>query len=125
MKGKTFGETVFEWYDAQKQKLEEATKKHGELFFDIAEARLIEGLIRTKLGVAKIIGFNDGVNITTERGGDFNLKFKELVGCTILGKRKINFYLNDGKTLQIKGTERFNGVKYLHLYEFKKGEKDE
>ena len=34
---------------------------------------------------------------------------------TILGKKKMNFYVND-KTYQFFGDKRINMIKYLHLF---------
>ena len=80
--------------------------------------RIIYDKKRHDLGRAEIIASNYGVKIRLKNGELFDLKFEDLYGVTILGKRKINFYLPDGKTLQLKGSKRFNSVKYLHLYEF-------
>ena len=41
--------------------------------------------------------------------------FAELDALTLLGKNKLNLYCQDG-TLQIKGSKRFNALKYLNFY---------
>ena len=118
-------DTVREWYDEQAEKLKEKVALDGgELFSDSVEVRLIENFKRKKLGEGKIIGHNTGVDVCTVKGKAFDVKFSDIVGCTILGKRKINFYLDDSLTLQIKGSERFNGIKYLYLYQFYKEGQD-
>ena len=113
--------TVREWYDEQELKLKEkAADSSDVLFFDDVEVRLIENYKRKKLGDGKITASKTGVDVQTKKGKAFDVKFGEIAGCTVLGKRKINFYLDDGLTLQIKGSKRFSGLKYLHLYNFYK-----
>lgn len=41
--------------------------------------------------------------------------FSEVTAVSMLGKNKINFY-HDKKVYQLKGNERFNGLKYVHVY---------
>ncbi|MBE5754895.1 MAG: 1-acyl-sn-glycerol-3-phosphate acyltransferase [Clostridiales bacterium] len=118
--GQVLGGTVKEWFDAQRVLLKEYAAMYQEdLFADKKlKARIIYDKKRHDLGRAEIIASNYGVKIRLKNGELFDLKFEDLYGVTILGKRKINFYLPDGKTLQLKGSKRFNSVKYLHLYEF-------
>lgn len=121
------GKKVADLFNPQKTALKEyANTKQGELFSDRVEVRLIVNDKRTKHGQATVVAQADGVNVQTDGGYKFEVKFGEIVGATILGKRKINFYLKDEKTLQLKGTERFSAVKYLHLCEIaKEGEKND
>lgn len=42
-------------------------------------------------------------------------EFGETSAVTVLGKNKLNIY-HDGKIYQIKGSERFNALKYVHMY---------
>ena len=42
-------------------------------------------------------------------------KFDDILSIGIFGKNKMNFFLRD-KTYQVKADERFNPVKYMHLY---------
>ncbi len=46
--------------------------------------------------------------------GDISFKFDECHASTIVGKKKINFYIGD-KTYQFKGDTRFCGVKYMNI----------
>jgi len=119
--------TVRGWYNEQTIRLKEKVALDGgELFFDDVEVRLIENYKRKKLGDGRILANKDGVCVTTKKGKTFDVKFSDIDGCTILGKRKINFYLSDSVTLQIKGSLRFNGLKYLSLYQFyKEGQNNE
>lgn len=47
--------------------------------------------------------------------GDRVFNFDETDAVTILGKNKVNIYHQD-KVYQIKGTERFNGLKYVNVF---------
>lgn len=125
IKGETFGDKLSEWYTAQQKELVALTEKAKEneiLFFDDdVELRKISGRNREYLGSAKISATTSGIVIKNEKS-TYGLEFSELYGATVLGKRKINFYVDDKNTLQIKGSKRFNAIKYLHLYNLKKGE---
>ena len=127
LNGNILGNTVAEWFNAQPKALEEYAKStEGKLFADDVELRLIKGVNRKKLGNANIVGFRNGVDIQAENGEKYDLKFCDLAGCTVLGKRKINFYTADETTVQVKGSKRFNAIKYLNLYWLsKKGENNE
>ena len=123
MSGNLEWEKVKEWYNAQAEKLKEYAKNSGELYLDDIEVRFIENYQREKLGDGNIVGFNDKVLVKTNKGKAFEVDFSDIDGCTVLGKRKINFYLNGSTTLQVKGTERFNAIKYLQLYQIYKERK--
>ncbi len=47
--------------------------------------------------------------------GDRVFNFDETDAVTILGKNKVNIY-HDNKVYQIKGNERFNGLKYVNVF---------
>ncbi len=110
-----------EYLDLQREKLKEYLDiEDSVLFFDKkVKARLIYDKKRHKLGKVDIFGYKNGVEVDTKKERTF-YEFNSLYGATILGKRKINFYLDGNKTLQIKGSKRFNGIKYLHSYQFNK-----
>ncbi len=116
--------TVREWFDEQKQALfSEVKKAEADLFSDQKVlARTIVNFKRDKKQTASITANRDGVVVLTENGNRYDAKFSEIYGATILGKKKINFYLPNDIVLQIKGDERFCSVKYLHLYEAYKTE---
>ncbi len=117
---------VKEWFDEQRLALKEYAKnaKNDEvLFFDegLEARKIVNRRKRIKLGLANMQADKNGVTIRL-KDESIRLEFSQLVGATVLGKRKINFYLPDGNTLQLKGSERFNSVKYLHLFEFEKAD---
>lgn len=120
--GKCLGVNVKEWFDKQKQLLLEYSQtKEGVLFGDDGvKLRLIYDGKRHKLGKANMRAEKNGVEFSLKKDKTLNVDFESLYGSTVLGKRKINFYLSDGKTLQVKGSKRFNSIKYLHLYEIYK-----
>ncbi len=120
--GKTFGDTVYHWFTKQKDKLAtliQSAKDNEILFCDEVEVRKIEGNNRKKLGQMHLEGSKNQITLSAN-GKTNNYFFKSIMGATILGRRKINFYLNDNEILQLKGNKRFNSVKYLHLYEIYK-----
>lgn len=57
-----------------------------------------------------------GDRITAEMGGEvLNFHFDEVTAVVVLGKNKLNIY-HGGKLYQIKGSKRFNALKYVHFY---------
>ncbi len=116
--------TVKEWFDAQQYNLKlQCQQREGVLFCDKGlTAFSVKGKSKKKLGTVTLKGLKNGIIITDKSQADKEVLFSSLYGCAILGKRKINFYLDDKITLQIKGSKRFNAVKYLHLYEINKAD---
>lgn len=122
--GKLSPTNTGEYLSLQKEKLRALIDTNKDLLFfdEKIEARMIYDKKRHKLGDADIFGYGNGVKVKTKKE-EYFCDFSSLYGVTILGKRKINFYLGDDKTLQIKGSKRFNAVKYLHLFELSKEKK--
>ncbi len=48
-------------------------------------------------------------------GESLILPFDEVTAAAVLGRNKLNIY-QGGKIYQIKGSKRFNAIKYVHLY---------
>lgn len=48
-------------------------------------------------------------------GVDLVFPFDEASAVTVLGKNKANIY-HGGKIYQLKGSKRFNSLKYVHIY---------
>ena len=63
---------------------------------------------------ATLMIFADRFVVKTNGGEDI-YPFSEMIGATVLGKNKLNLYL-DGLTYQFKGDKHFNALKYLNLY---------
>ncbi len=47
--------------------------------------------------------------------GDKTFSFDEITAVTVLGRNKLNVY-HGGKIYQVKGSKRFNALKYVHIY---------
>ena len=43
------------------------------------------------------------------------LPFAEITAASVLGRNKLNIY-HDKKVYQLKGSKRFNAIKYVHMY---------
>jgi hypothetical protein len=57
-----------------------------------------------------------GDKIIIEADGEtYNFDFEQLNAVTVLGKNKLNIYVND-KIYQIKGGKRFNALKYVNIF---------
>ena len=57
-----------------------------------------------------------GASITLKMNGDeLGFSFADTAAITVLGKNKLNVYYGD-KIYQIKGSKRFNALKYVHMY---------
>lgn len=119
IRGELFGNTTSEWFTAQKVKLKEIFDRQPsdkKFFEDEAKIRFIRGRKRKSAGKAKIFATKERVEVSGKNVKK-TLEFAAVDGATVLGKRKINFYLEDGSIFQIKGSKRFNAIKYLHLYQ--------
>ena len=113
--------TVREWYDAQAVKLLEYAKTTDEeLFSDKVIARTIKNYKRDKESRANISATKKSVFVKTDDGKNYELSLNDIYGATVLGKRKINFYLDGDVVLQIEGDQTFSAIKYLYLYQFNK-----
>ena len=110
---------VKDWFDFQQTVLKERFDE--TVFTDVAKTRIIDGHKRKKLIDCTLTANKNSVTVSSNlTTNTFN--YEDLYGVTVLGKRKINYYLPDGTALQIKGDDRFNAIKYLNLYEFYKSE---
>ncbi len=118
-------QNVYGWFNEQKIKLSERVKK-GEVLF--SDDKIIKRVIYQnkwhKGGIVSIKADGKGIILQGEDGKTQAIGYEEIVGATVLGKRKINYYLKDDKTLQFEGNKRFCAIKYLHLLECVKEETD-
>ena len=116
-------DNVCEWFGAQQQALNVAK---SVCFNDNnVKLKLIYGKKWHGIGKGDITCDNERLVVNAYSGKKFDYALTEIDGATVLGKRKINFYLPDGNTLQVAGNKRFCGVKYLHLFEKAKEKKGE
>lgn len=124
-------EFVSDWYDYQcdlVNSLDLTSMTETPVFTD--EASVSEVIVyKNKVKLcknAKISLFGDRIEIS---GDAFTLsaRFDEISTITVLGKNKLNVY-HGGKIYQIKGSKRFNALKYVNFcYRYqniRKGEND-
>ena len=64
---------------------------------------------------AEITLYGDKIVINEARDNEINFPFDTVSAVTILGKNKLNIYY-DGEIYQIKGSKRFNALKYVHIF---------
>ena len=63
---------------------------------------------------AQISLYGDRIVIEAE-GETYKFDFEQLGAVTVLGKNKLNIYIKD-KLYQIKGSKRFNALKYVNIF---------
>ena len=64
---------------------------------------------------AELTLYGDRILIRGAGRDEMNLRFDDLSAVTVLGKNKLNVYAGE-KVYQIVGDERFNALKYVHIY---------
>lgn len=110
---------VADWYDAQKDFMNSLdVREYSE-----------EAIYREKVSLYEVIPcknkklicedaylslFGDAIRLEL-CNEDKKYSFDELAAITVLGKNKLNVYCGD-KIYQIKGSKRFNALKYVHMY---------
>ena len=106
---------VAQWYDAQEEfvnGLDTLALTEAPLWEERARLSLVHaGSHKDVLAEnAKICLYGDRITVN-----DRQFHFGQIGAVTILGKNKLNIY--DGNEIyQIKGSKRFNGLKYLNFY---------
>jgi len=78
--------------------------KHKERIADNAAVRL----------------YGNRIEIDTEKQ-KYVMNFEDVSGVSVLGKNKLNIYYGD-KLYQLKGSKRFNALKYVNIYYHQKNE---
>ena len=122
---------VADWYDAQEAFINQldVTEQAEPLY--VEKARLSEVIayerkvILDKEATVELYGHS----IALKYGGEEKIfSFDELLAVTVLGRNKLNMYFGD-QIFQLKGSKRFNAVKYVHLFHryknLKRGNGDE
>ncbi len=111
--------TMAEWYRAQNDfmnSLDLAPYIETPAYTDkIQFSEVI--LYKNKKNIAKEATFRlFGDRYTVETATEtFTFRFENISTVSVLGKNKLDFYTGD-KVYQIKGSKRFNAVKYMHFY---------
>ena len=110
--------------ETKKEKLKTSLSNGEDIEFSQKglKARLIYDKKWHAQGKANIVADKQGFKAETDKQS-YHYTWQDIDGVTVLGKKKINFYLPDGKTLQLVGDKRFCGLRFLRLYEIYKEEK--
>ena len=108
-------EFVGQWYDQQQafiNKLDVTKYTREPLYRETA--RLSEVIVYEK---KVVIDKNCPIRLYGDRVelGKLVLPFSEITAATCLGKNKLNIY-HDKKVYQLKGSKRFNALKYMNIY---------
>ena len=107
-----------EWYDYQSEfinKMDLTARPDELLYTDKAKFSEVK-LYDRKYPIcdeAEIRLYTDKIIVNTGEE-TYNFSFETLSAVSVLGKNKVNIY-SDGKLYQLKGSERFNGVKFVQL----------
>lgn len=107
---------VSEWYDYQKDyinSLDVTANTKKPLFSD--NARLSKVIVYKK---KVLLDKNSSVSLFGDKiviGKDLVFPFNEVSAVTVLGKNKLNIY-HDKNIYQLKGSKRFNALKYVNIY---------
>lgn len=110
---------VADWYDAQESfvnSLDPLKYEEKPLFTDKADVSEVIPY-RKKQSVfqaADISLFGNRVHVACAEG-ELNFNFGECSALTVLGRNKLNIYFGD-HVYQLKGSKRFNAIKYVHIY---------
>lgn len=110
---------VADWYDAQKDfmnSLDVTAFGSSAIYTD--RARISEVIVYDrKVPLSKDAEITICGDRITARGDGIDLEFPfdETTAVTVLGKNKANIY-HGGKIYQLKGSKRFNALKYVHIY---------
>ena len=110
---------IANWYDAQKDFMNSLdVTAYGSDTIYTDRARISEVLVYDrKVPLCLDAEITLCGNRITARGEgvDFEFPFDETTAVTVLGKNKANIY-HGGKIYQLKGSKRFNALKYVHIY---------
>ncbi len=109
---------VADWYDAQEAFINQLDVTEVEEPLYVEKARLSEVIPYVKKNVldkeATVELYGHGI-VLKYGGEEKSFPFDELLAVTVLGRNKLNMYFGD-KIFQLKGSKRFNSVKYVHLF---------
>ena len=111
---------VAEWYDYQEDFINSLdTTKLTEAPVYCENARVSEVIVNKKKELmyenAEIRLFGDRIEIFNKGKLLHKFSFDNASAVTVLGKNKLNIYF-EGKIYQLKGSKRFNALKYVHFY---------
>lgn len=112
---------IGDWYNYQSdfmRSLDLAPYKNKPLFQD-GQVALFNVILYKKKQLLNrkmtLVGFGNRFEVFSSKK-KIILPFDSVSTVTVLGKNKLNVYCTDNKVYQIKGTRRFNALKYVNLY---------
>ena len=111
---------VNDWYEYQKNfinSLDVTAYSKESIYEDEADISKVL-LFKKKLPFiekAKISLYGDKVIVNEKSETPIELLFSEVTAAAVLGRNKLNIY-HGGNVYQIKGSKRFNALKYVNLY---------
>ena len=110
---------VADWYDAQKafmNSLDVTGYTANPIYRD--RARISEVIpCEKKIPICEDVEvslYGDRITVRGD-GAELDFPFGETSAVTVLGKNKANIY-HGGRIYQLKGSPRFNALKYVHIY---------
>ena len=109
---------VAEWYDAQESFINglDVTEEPEALYVERVKLSEVipykKKVVLDKAATVELYGHSIAVKWNSE---ERVFTFDELLAVTVLGRNKLNIYFDD-RVFQFKGDERFNAVKYVHLF---------
>ena len=110
---------VTEWYDAQYNYVSsiDITKfTDAPLYTDtVRVSEVIPYKRKIKLARAATARLY-GDRIDVRGDAELLLSFEKLTAVSVLGKNKVNLYTDDNRVYQIKGSKRFNALRYVNFY---------
>ena len=111
---------VADWYDYQEEFINNLNLlEHTAVPLYVDKADLSEVIVyknkRQMRKDAQISLYGDRIVIDENGKEALVFPFSEITAAAVLGKNKLNVY-HDKKVYQIKGSERFNALKYVNFY---------
>ncbi len=107
---------VADWYDYQVDFINNLDLAEEKLYFEdmvsLSEVILYKKKLRLSNRV-KLSLYGNKITLDSKEIS-LELNFEDIKGITVLGKNKLNIYL-DSKLYQIKGDKRFNALKYVNF----------
>lgn len=109
-----------EWYDYQQEfinNLDVMQYTEKPMYQDhaaLSEVRLYKHKVKMRSDVS-IDLYGDRIVIDDACEGRMLFPFSEITAMSVLGRNKLNIY-HDKRVYQLKGSKRFNALKYVNLY---------
>lgn len=114
---------VNDWYEYQIDVIKNTNYENSAVIYEdkieVWEPRLFDSKLKVGIGAIKI--YNDRFVFELDNG-IIQLNFDEIEGVTLLGKKKMNIYINN-KTYQVFRKETINLLKYMNLFYLLKNRK--